>query len=147
MINDKGNLARHESLCSKFGRYIQDGKCLFCCKSYRLRYMYRHIVSAHRDQIDTEVLQRSDEESSKCKNCGKKYQMAMQRKYHETICFKHSQWCSLVLKKLLNIFWKRLNLLVLMYHGFMHVKYFIRSKWKSTHLTFINCFGCLLFFQ
>ena len=31
MINDKGNLARHESLCSKFGRYIQDGKCLFCC--------------------------------------------------------------------------------------------------------------------
>ena len=86
MINDKGNLARHESLCSKFGRYIQDGKCLFCCKSYRLRYMYRHIISAHRDLLDTEVLQGSDEESSKCKNCGKKYQKVFQKKYHETIC-------------------------------------------------------------
>ena len=48
--------------------------------------MYRHITIAHRDQIDTEVLQELDDESSKCKNCGKMYRRAMQRRYHETIC-------------------------------------------------------------
>ena len=86
VTNDKGNHARHEYVCSKFGRYFKDGKCLFCCKSFKLRHMYRHITIAHRDQIDTEVLQELDDESSKCKNCGKMYRRAMQRRYHETIC-------------------------------------------------------------
>ena len=86
VTNDKGNHARHEYVCSKFGRYFKDGKCLFCCKSFKLRHMYRHITIAHRDHIDTEVLQELDDESSKCKNCGKMYRRAMQRRYHETIC-------------------------------------------------------------
>ena len=86
VTNDKGNHARHEYVCSKFGRYFKDGKCLFCCKSFKLRHMYRHITIAHRDHIDTEVLQELDDESSKCKNCGKMYRRAMQRRYHESIC-------------------------------------------------------------
>ena len=98
IINDKGNHARHEISCSRFGRYakyVKDGKCMFCSKtsSQNVRYLYFHIMTDHKDQIDTEVLQESTvvhlgsyDESLKCKYCGKKYRMAVQRKYHETIC-------------------------------------------------------------
>ena len=100
-MHDKGNHGRHEISCSRFGRYakyVKDGKCMFCgrkssSKNVRsVKYLHYHIMEAHKDQIDTEVQETTVvrlgtyDESLNCKYCGKKYKMAHQRKYNETIC-------------------------------------------------------------
>ena len=91
IMHDKGNYGRHEEICSRYSEYIsKDDQCLVCGRCFKGQnknnFWYHIKKHAQKGQVDSQTGGSINDEFSDCKHCGKKYQKAHNRKYHESIC-------------------------------------------------------------